>query len=395
MSSLLVLNAGSSSIKFTVFEHANATFGVRYNGQIEGIGVAPHFRAKDSQGAVIHESTWQNQAAPDGHSYALEQLTAWLGPLLSERGLLGIGHRVVHGGPDFNTPALVTDDVLQTLERYVPLAPLHQPANIAGIRAVSRFLPGVPQVACFDTAFHRNHPTVAGQFGLPQALYAEGVRRYGFHGLSYEYIAHAIGEHAPEIASGRLVVAHLGNGASMCAIHGGRSLDSTMSFTALDGLPMGTRSGQVDPGVLLYLMQQKGMGASEIEDLLYRKSGLLGMSGISSDMRVLTASDDPNAAAAIAYFVYHIVREAGALAAAMGGIDALIFTAGIGENAPQIRAAVCTQLAWLGIALDATANDHGGPQITMAQSPVSAWVIPTNEELMIAQHTVALIDSQQ
>lgn len=389
---ILILNAGSSSIKFTVYDHDDdERITVRYAGQIEGIGTRPRFKVQDGTGAVVHENTWDNPPLGRGHAYALERLAAYLDPKLPEHRLHGIGHRVVHGGPIYSAPVVLDDAVLRDLEAFVPLAPLHQPANLAGIAATMEFLPGVPNVACFDTAFHRSHAPVADRYAVPEELYAEGVRRYGFHGLSYEYIAHALPTLAPELAGGRVVVAHLGNGASMCAIHAGRSVDSTMGFTALDGLPMGTRCGQIDPGVLLYLMQEKGMGAKPIEELLYKRSGLLGLSGISNDMRLLVSSDDPRAALAIDYFVYRIVREAGALAAALGGIDGLVFTAGIGENATAIRERVCHGLAWLGLQLDPTANSRHGPRISTVGSAVSAWVIPTDEERMIARHTVAAL----
>ncbi len=388
---ILVLNAGSSSIKFTVFDRAGDELAVRYNGQIEGIGTRPHFWVRDGDGAVVHEDAWENPPLGRGHAYALEQLAAWLDPRLPEEGLIGVGHRVVHGGAKYSAPTVINDAVLRDLESFVPLAPLHQPANLAGIGAALDFLPGVPNVACFDTAFHRSHPRVADIYGLPGEYYEEGVRRYGFHGLSYEYIARALPAVAPELTEGKVVVAHLGNGSSMCAISAGRSMDSTMGFTALDGLPMGTRSGQIDPGVLLYLMQEKGMGAKQIEDLLYKRSGLLGISGISNDMRSLEASDDPRAAAAIDYYVYRIVRETGALAAAMGGIDGLVFTAGIGQNAAGIRRRVCEGLAWLGLELDPVANAAHGPRISTPGSRLSAYVIPTDEERMIALHTLAAL----
>ncbi len=388
---ILVLNAGSSSIKFTVFDQAGGELQVRFSGQIEGIGTRPRFKVKDGADEVVHEAAWEDPPLGKGHAYALEQLAAWLDPQLPEAGLIGVGHRVVHGGPKYSAPTVIDDTVLRDLEAFVTLAPLHQPANLAGIGATMDFLAGVPNVACFDTAFHRSHPRVADIYGLPGEFYAEGVRRYGFHGLSYEYIARAMQSAAPEIAAGKVVVAHLGNGASMCAISGGRSVDSTMGFTALDGLPMGTRSGQIDPGVLLYLMQEKGMGAKQIEELLYKRSGLLGISGISNDMRNLEASDDPRAAEAIDYFVFRIVREVGALAASMGGIDGLVFTAGIGENARGVRERVCRGLAWLGLELDPTANEQHGPRISAPGSKVAAYVIPTDEERMIALHTLAAL----
>lgn len=392
---ILVINSGSSSIKFTVFgHHGDTMFAVRYAGQIEGIGTEPRFKVQNETGAVVHEDSWANPAPGRGHAYALERLASYLDPKLPEHKLHGIGHRVVHGGPDYSAPVVIDDAVLRDLEGFVPLAPLHQPANLAGIRATMEFLPGVPNVACFDTAFHRYHPPVADRFAIPKEFYAEGVRRYGFHGLSYEYIAQALPAVAPAIAGGRVVVAHLGNGASMCAINAGRSIDSTMGFTALDGLPMGTRCGQIDPGVLLYLMQEKGMAAQQIEDLLYKRSGLFGLSGISNDMRTLLASSDPRAAFAIDYFVYRIVRETGAMAAVLGGIDGLVFTAGIGEHATAIRERVCRGLAWLGLQLDPEANAGHGPRITTPDSRVSAWVIPTDEEQMIARHTFAALDGR-
>ncbi|MBP1466650.1 acetate/propionate family kinase [Candidatus Chloroploca sp. M-50] len=388
---ILVLNAGSSSIKCTIFDDVDTTLTVRYQGQIEGIGTQPHFKMTDQAGAVLLETTWANPPSGKGHAYALEQLAAWLDPHLPEAGLLGIGHRVVHGGARYSAPVLIDEVVLQDLHGFIPLAPLHQPANLAGIEATMAFLPGVPNVGCFDTAFHRTHSIEADRFALPYAFYDEGVRRYGFHGLSYEYIARTLPKLDPDLAQGRVVVAHLGNGASMCALKAGRSVDSTMGFTALDGLPMGTRCGQIDPGVLLYLMQARAMDASAIQDLLYKKSGFLGMSGVSSDMRNLEASADPRAAEAIDYFVYRIIRETGALASVLGGLDGIIFTAGIGENVYRIRERVCRGLAWLGLEFDPVANAHHGPRISTAASTVSAWVVPTNEERMIALHTIAAL----
>lgn len=393
---ILVLNAGSSSIKFTLYDYDGdaASFSLRFKGQIEGIGTQPRFKVEDQTRATVHEDAWAVRPAGRGHAYALERLAAYLDPQLPEEGLLGIGHRVVHGGPRYSAPVVVDEAILATLETFVPLAPLHQPANLAGISATMEFLPGVPNVACFDTAFHRTHAPVVERFALPEEFYAEGVRRYGFHGLSYEYIAQALRDVAPEIADGRVIVAHLGNGASMCAMRQGRSVESTMGFTALDGLPMGTRCGQIDPGVLLYLMQEKGMGARQIEDLLYKRSGLLGLSGISNDMRTLLASSDPRAALAIDYFVYRIIRETGALASALGGIEAMVFTAGIGENSVPIRERVCLGLAWLGVQLDPAANARHGPRITTPDSRVSVWVIPTDEEQMIARHTLAALNGR-
>ena len=319
---------------------------------------------------------------------ATGRVGAWLREHLPGAVPVAIGHRVAHGGPDYSAPVTVDDDILAALERLVPLAPMHQPYNLHPIRTIQKRFPGTVQVACFDTAFHRGHPDVADRFAIPEALYDEGVRRYGFHGLSYEYIARALPSVAPEIAQGSVVVAHLGSGASMCAIKGGRSVDSTMAFTGLDGLPMGTRCGQIDPGVLLYLVSEKGYGAKELERFLYHESGLRGLSGISNDVRDLLASEDPRARLALDYFVYRVARELGALAAAMQGIDAVVLTAGISENSPEMRARICGGAAWLGLRLDEAANRAGGPRISTPGSQVSAWVIPTDEERMIAEHTL-------
>ena len=309
------------------------------------------------------------------------------------QGLAAFGHRVVHGGPDMTAPVLVDAATLARIEALNPLAPLHNPPAVAVLRALGERFPGVPQVACFDTAFHRGHPAVADRFAIPDALYQEGVRRYGFHGLSYEYIAGALAERAPEIALGRVVVAHLGSGASMCALAGGRSVDSSMGFTALDGLPMGTRSGSLDAGVILWLQQQKGWSVDRVEHFLYEECGLKGLSGVSNDMRTLLASEAPLAKLAVEYFVYHVAKTAGALAASMGGIDALVFTAGIGERSPEIRARVLRRLGWLGFVLDEAANQAGGPRLTRPGSPRPAYVIPTDEEIVIARHTLALLGS--
>jgi acetate kinase len=307
---------------------------------------------------------------------------------------VAVGHRVAHGGPHYAAPVVVNDAVLAALDRLVPLAPLHQPHNLAPIRAIQSGFPGVLQVACFDTAFHRGHADVADRYALPEALYQEGVRRYGFHGLSYESIAQTLGRVAPAVARGAVVVAHLGSGASMCAMRDGRSVDSTMGFTALDGLPMGTRCGQLDPGVVLYLLRAKHYDVDGVERLLYQEAGLRGLSGISNDVRDLLASPDPRARLALDYFVYRVGREIGALAASMGGIDALVLTGGIGENSPEMRARICATAAWLGLALDETANRAGGPRISTSGSRPSAWVIPTDEERMIAEHTLALWEAQ-
>jgi len=384
---ILVLNAGSSSIKFQLFAIMRSDGLQRLlKGQIEGIGVKPHLSAKGEKGESLIDETWAGDVVPDVPA-ALEKVVAFLRTRLGGKLPVAVGHRVVHGGVHFSQPTPVTDDVLAELEPLVPLAPLHQPNNLAPIRTICERLPDLLQVACFDTAFHRGHPDLADRFAIPEPLYREGVRRYGFHGLSYEYIAGRLPDVAPDIAKGKVVVAHLGSGASMCAMAGGRSIESTMGFTALDGLPMGTRPGQIDAGVVLYLMQNKGMSAQQIERFLYHECGLKGLSGISNDVRVLLASEDPRAKLALDFFVYRIAVLAGSLAAAMGGLDGLVFTAGVGENAPVIREAVMNRLSWLGIACDPNGNAKNGPRISTEASAVSCYVIPTDEELMIAQHT--------
>ncbi|ODS00674.1 acetate kinase [Methyloceanibacter methanicus] len=387
--SILVVNAGSSSIKFQLFNVCSADkLERRLKGQIEGIGVHPRFVAAE-EGQPKIEEKWR--AAEVGNvPAALDKLVTFL------RAKLGtlptaVGHRVVHGGPDYGEPTIVDDAVLKRLEAFSPLAPLHQPNNLAPIRAVRETQPNLVQVACFDTAFHRGHPDLADRYALPETLYAEGVRRYGFHGLSYEYIASRLPDVAAEIAGGRVVVAHLGSGASMCAMSAGKSVECTLGFTALDGLPMGTRPGQLDPGVVLYLMSEKGMGAEEIQRFLYNECGLKGLSGISNDVRELLASSSPRAKFALEYFAYRIGLYAGMLAAAMGGIDGFVFTAGVGENAPAIRDAVARRLTWLGLDFDHTANKSGGARISQKGSRLACYVIPTDEELMIARHTLRVL----
>ncbi len=383
---ILVLNAGSSSLKFSVFL-AKVEPELVLQGQVEGLGTHPRFRARDHVGNLIGEQEWE-AGSKLGHEGAIEFLFSWgQGGVPGGHRIVAVGHRVVHGGVRFTGPVRIDGDALTELEALIPLAPLHQPHSVAVIRGVAQHAPQISQVACFDTSFHRTQPPVAQAFALPPHYAEEGVRRYGFHGLSYEYIASVLTRMDARTARGRAVVAHLGNGASMCAMKGGRSVATTMSFTALDGLPMGTRCGAIDAGVLLYLMDQHGMGARALEQLLYEQSGLLGVSGISSDMRMLLESTDPRATEALDLFVYRIGRELGSLAAAVGGLDAFVFTGGIGENAAAIRARVCRDAAWLGLELDEEANVHGGPQISRPGSPVTGWVIPTNEELMIALHT--------
>ena len=388
---ILVLNAGSSSLKFSVFlDREESAPRLALRGQIEGILAQPVFCVRDADAAIVAEGNLGAAAAP-GHEGAAGFLLDWLEQRLGGGHLAAAGHRVVHGGIEFCAPVRVNAAVLDALDQLVPLAPLHQPHNLAAIRAVAARAPELAQVACFDTAFHATQPPLAQAFALPRRLSAAGIRRYGFHGLSYEYIAQLLPRVDARAACGRTVVAHLGNGASMCALSAGKSAASTMGFTALDGLPMGTRCGAIDPGVLLHLVDHHGMDARALERLLYHESGLLGVSGVSSDMRVLLASDDPHAAEAIDLFVYRIVRDLGSLAAALGGLDALVFTAGIGENAPAIRARVCRAAAWFGIELDERANAAGGPRISRSGSRTCAWVLPTNEELMIAMHTRAVL----
>jgi acetate kinase len=386
----LVLNAGSSSLKFCVYRRPGPGVSeLAARGQIEGIGTAPRLSAKDAKGARLADEKLA-PAVRDARA-ALDVLAGWLRAHYGGARVLGVGHRVVHGGPRQSGPARVTPELLAELRALVPLAPLHQPHNLAAIEAVSELLPETPQVACFDTSFHRGQPEVAQLVPLPREIRDAGVQRYGFHGLSYEYIASVLPAVAPEIAGRRVLVAHLGSGASVCALRGGKSVDSSLGFTALDGLCMGTRPGALDPGVVLYLFQGLGLSAQEVEAILYKRSGLLGISGLSNDMRDLLASREAPARLAVDYFVYRAAKELGALAAALGGVDALVFTAGIGENSREIRARICEASAWLGIALDGQANQSGGPRLSKPGSAVSAWVIPTNEELMIARHMGALL----
>ena len=387
---IVVLNAGSSSVKFSVYFRGGAELELRLRGQIEALFSRPRFIARDADGQPVSEKTW-DEGTRLGHDGALGHLFAFLRERADGAQLVGVGHRVVHGGLDYTQPVRVDAGVLTALEKFVPLAPLHQPHNLAAIRAVTQRVPDVPQVACFDTAFHRGNPEIAQMFALPYELHEAGVRRYGFHGLSYEYIASVLGDFDARAAQGRTVVLHLGNGASMCALDHCRSVASTMGFTAVDGLPMGTRTGNLDPGVVLYLMDERGMDTRAVERLLYQQSGLLGVSGIASDMRTLLASREPRARLAVDLFVYRITRELGSLAAALGGLDAIVFTAGVGENSAAIRERVCRSAAWLGVELDESANASGGPRISTAQSRVTTLTIPTNEELMIARHTERLL----
>jgi acetate kinase len=389
MAHVVTLNAGSSSVKFALFEADNQIPRALATGLAETVGSGRRIRVKSPDGGLGHEESWQG--GEGFHADAIARILAWREAAFPLARIVASGHRVVHGGLAFEHPVLVDAGLMRELEALVPLAPLHQPHNLAGIRAAQAAWPGIPQVACFDTAFHRTHPYVNDAFALPRHFYDEGVRRYGFHGLSYEYIASKLREVAPRHAAGRVVVAHLGNGASMCAMRDGQSVASTMGFTALDGLPMGTRCGQLDPGVLLYLMQHRKLTADQISDLLYKESGLLGLSGLSSDMRELEASPSREAGQAIEYFVFRIRRELGGLAAALEGLDAVVFCGGIGENGWRIREDVLEGMEWLGIELDRTANRARAQLISTARSRVQVFVIPTDEEAMIARHTLRLV----
>lgn len=391
---ILVLNAGSSSIKFSVFEARDGKLEPGVRGQAEGLYTKPRFVAKSAAGAVLAEKSWEEGTAL-GHVGGVEHIGGWIREQLASSRLVGVGHRVVHGGLDYTQPVRLNAAVVNSLEKYIALAPLHQPHNLKPIELLLQRQPDLPQVACFDTSFHRSNPEIAQRFALPAELHDAGVRRYGFHGLSYEYIASALPKVDARAASGRTVVLHLGNGSSMCALAGGKSVASTMGFTAVEGLMMGTRCGAIDPGVILYLMDQRGMDTRAVEKLIYNQSGLLGVSGISSDMRVLLGHEDPRAALAVDLFLYRIRRELGSLVAALGGIDALVFTAGIGENSAVVRERVIADAAWLGVSIDAAANAAGGPCISAADSEVSAWTLPTNEELMIATHTWRLLHGKE
>jgi acetate kinase len=384
----LVLNAGSSSLKFSVFQRPEGEgWRLEARGQIEGIGTSPHLSVKNADGERLVD---QSAGARDGRE-AVDALAAWLKSKYAGARVLGVGHRVVHGGARFKAPTIVNPQVLEQLRELIPLAPLHQPYNLAAIEAAVDRLRDVPQVACFDTSFHRGQPAVAELIPLPKEFRQAGVQRYGFHGLSYEYIASVLPAEAPKIARGRVIVAHLGSGASLCALKDCKSVDSTLGFTALDGLCMGTRPGSLDPGVVLHLFQGLNLSAKEVETLLYKKSGLLGISGISNDMRDLLGRTEPDAQLAVEYFVYRVAKEIGALTAVLGGIDGLVFTAGIGENSAEIRQRICNACEWLGVEVNDAANHNRGPEISTASSKVSVWVIPTNEELMIARHTGSLL----
>lgn len=387
---ILTLNAGSSSLKFGVFGEGADPAEIAI-GAIENIGDTGTLQIRASDGSVLVERALGADEATD-HAGAVAIMLEAIAPLIGDAPVKAVGHRILHGGTSFTGPVRIDQDVVAEIERLTPFAPLHQPHNLAGVRAAQARFPEALQVACFDTAFHRNHPWVNDVFALPREFYDKGVRRYGFHGLSYDYVSGELKRLAPDLHAGRVVVAHLGNGASMCALLNGRSISSTMGFSALDGLPMGTRSGQLDPGVLLYLMEQEGMGASEISDLLYKRSGLLGLSGLSNDMRTLLAAGTREAEDAIEYYVFRIRRELGASAAALGGLDALVFCGGIGERSAEIRARVADGLQWLGIDLDHGRNAEGAVQISAEDSRTKVMVIPTREEQVIARAAAALLN---
>jgi acetate kinase len=390
MDTILVVNAGSSSVKFQVFAvDGDGRLQRQLKGQMDGIGSRPRLRATGAKGDTLADRAYPIEAVADV-SAALMVAGSWLRDELRITPI-AVGHRVVHGGPDYDRPVRVDHGLVARLERYIALAPLHQPHNLAPIKSLLANFPTLPQVACFDTAFHRGHDGVADNYAIPYQLYEEGVRRYGFHGLSYEYIAKALPKVAPDIAAGRVIVAHLGSGASMCALKGGRSVESTMGFTALDGLPMGTRPGQIDPGVVLHLLSEKGMTPGKVQDFLYRDCGLKGLSGVSNDMRELLESRDARAAFAIDYFAYRVGLSAGMLTAALQGVDAFVFTAGIGENSSAIRARVAEKLGWLGVVLDPAENGKNSLKISQPDSRIPVYVVPTDEERMIAEHTLSIL----
>ncbi|WP_265949364.1 acetate/propionate family kinase [Dechloromonas sp. A34] len=388
----LVLNAGSSSLKFSAFRPrpSDGDLETLLSGQISGIGSIARFEAKAADRRPLGEHTWDDKDSACRDTL-LQYVLNWINTTLVDDDIVAVGHRVVHGGLSLGQPMRVSPDLLDELDSLVPLAPLHQPHNVAPMRILARNFPDLAQVACFDTAFHSSQPPVARNYGLPQALTDAGVCSYGFHGLSYEYVTSHLLASRPDLAEGRVVICHLGNGSSLCAVKGGRSMDTSMGFSVLNGVPMGTRSGSIDPGVILYLMREKQMGLEELEDLLYRQSGLLGVSGISNDMKVLQESADPAAQKAVELFCFRVAKEVAAMAASMGGLDALVFTAGIGENSPEIRALIAERLDWLGVGVAPDANARKAYDISAADARVPVFVVPTNEEMMIARHTIQVL----
>ncbi|MGO4673911.1 acetate/propionate family kinase [Bosea sp. 2YAB26] len=389
---LFVVNAGSSSIKFKLYCVAGDDIELMFGGAVDGIGTRPRLKAKSHDGTSLIERSFT--VAEVANSAQAQQVVAdWVVGEIRDMAIIGIGHRVVHGGPVYSAPVLVDDAVMKTLETFIPLAPLHQLSNLDPIRVLRQRRPDLPQVACFDTAFHRGHPELSDRFALPRALYDEGVRRYGFHGLSYEYVSKALYGIAPEIADKRVIIAHLGSGASVCALQGGRSIETTMGFTALDGLPMGTRSGSLDPGVVLHLIEQKGMSPAAVGQMLYHESGLLGLSGISNDVRELQESERPEAAMAIDFFSLRVAQAIASLSVTLGGLDGIVFTAGVGENAWQVRQNVVDRLHWAGLSLKAEANRRNDRRIDAEGSRTQIFVVATDEERMIAQHTLRLLRS--
>ncbi|MGE5610946.1 MAG: acetate/propionate family kinase [Bacillota bacterium] len=389
---IIVLNAGSSSLKFSLYVVIDSELSLETRGQIDGLGTSPHFKAKDRQGRLLADTDLAGPSAGFGHTQAFAHLAKWAREEYGGRLVpIAVGHRMAHGGLEFIEPTLIDAEVIRKLEKLIPLVPLHQPHNLAAVKGVLELRPDLPQVACFDTAFHRGRAPVTERFGLPDDMFQRGLRRWGFHGLSYQSIADQFRRLAPDIAHGRVIVAHLGSGASLCAMKDCRSFDTTMSFSALDGLPMGTRCGSLDPGVILFLLTK--LTREQIENMLYKQSGLLGISGISNDVRKLLSSDSPKAAEAIEFFVYRVVREICSLAGVLGGLDALVFTAGIGENSPVIRSRICQGLAWLGVKIDAQANERGQGCISPLGISPSVWVLATDEEAVIAAGTLGVVRS--
>lgn len=383
---VLAVNSGSSTCKFGVFDPGPSGLAPSLRGRIESRGPGSRLLAFDSGGAVVADEPWDGTSAPD--------LLAWIETRLPEP-IAAVGHRVVHGGSRFRTAIIVSEAVLEAVAALAPLAPLHQPQALEAVRALRAARPGLPHVLSFDTAFHAGHDPTVDRLGLPRMWEARGLRRYGFHGLSYEYVAGRLAVLDPATVAGRVIVAHLGSGASLCALRNGRSIDTTMGATPLDGLVMATRCGSLDPGAVLYLLREGGLDADGLTDLLYRQSGLLGVSGLSGDMRELLLSREPAAREALDLYVHRVARETAALGSSLGGLDGLVFTGGVGENAPWIRAQICARLGWLGVRLDAAANERGAGRLNAADSAVTVWMIPTDEESVIARQTAALLDLRE